>query len=211
MQFETEQLVEPSNASATSTAGASLGVVPRSEFKGQLFHGNLAALGARNGAAAVRSVIEACEGPVGEVLRRGTLQSSGWYPAGWVSELFRSMYAVTGCGPELGRELGREAVLADRRGIFRPVLHFASPERSLPIAPLVYGLYVRGPKQALLERGRGVVRVRWTGCRGFDASIRELHVGATLGLIDVAGGIDAKVEQVPGRPDDELELHATWR
>lgn len=211
MQFDAEQLAARSEAGATSTVGASLEVVPRSEFKGQLFHSNLAALGAHHGAGAVRQAIEACGGAVGEALRRGTLHSSSWYPAGWVSELLRSICEVSGRGPELAAQLGREAMLSDRRGIFRPVLSFASPERILPIAPLVYGLYVRGPKQALIARGSGEVRVRWTGCRGFDLNIRALHVGATLGLIDIAGGLDAEVRQVPGRPDDELELHATWR
>jgi hypothetical protein len=211
MQFDTEQLAERSEAGTTNSVGASLEVVPRSEFKGQIFHGNLAALGARHGAGAVRRAIEACDGPVGEALRQGSLRPSGWYPAAWVSELVRAVCEVSGSGPEFARELGRDAVLSDRRGIFRPVLSFASPERILPIAPLVYGLYARGPKQALITRGSGEVRVRWTGCRGFDLHIRALHVGATLGLIDVAGGLDAEVREVPGRPDDELELHATWR
>jgi hypothetical protein len=206
-----EQPIEASDAGTATSTGQSLGVVPRSEFKGQLFLGGLTALGARHGAGALRRVLDGCEGPVGDALRSSKLQSSGWYPAAWVSELYRAVHRVVDGGLSVERELGREAVLADRRGIFRPVLHFASPERILPIAPLVYGLYVRGPKQAVLERGPGVARVRWSGCRGFDASIRELHVGATLGLIDIAGGEGVEVEQIPGRPDDELELRATWR
>lgn len=211
MQFEGEQLGESSDDAPVRVVGAALGVVPRSEFKGQLFLSNLTALGARAGSGAVRRAIDGCEGPVGEALRRGALHSASWYPAAWVREFLRSITAVLGGGPELARELGREAVISDRRGIFRPVLQFASPERILPIAPLVYGLFVRGPKQALLERGVGRMRSRWTGCRGFDERIRELHVGATLGLIDIAGGVGGEVEQVAGRPDDELELYATWR
>lgn len=155
MQFEGDQLVDSSEATPIRVAGAALGVVPRSEFKGQLFLSNLTALGARAGSGAVRRAIEGCEGPVGESLRRGALHSSGWYPAAWVREFLRSVCVVLGGGPELARGLGRDAVVSDQRGIFRPVLQFASPERILPIAPLVYGLYVRGPKQALLDRGVG--------------------------------------------------------
>jgi len=195
-------LVEPKLSSAPARQHGAAASRP-ARFRGQAFRSLLGAIGATCDSAALDEVLALLPTEAGSLLRRSEIVGTAWYPVEWLAALHAAAQAVTGRGPELARELGRDAMRMDARGIYQFVLRFVSPESLIRHAQLLVGLYVEGPRLTVgrVVPGEGHVTFRFDNALGYDSNVWLGVLGSCEALIELAGAYAPRARCVDGGGD----------
>src|SRR5579872_40853 len=141
--------------------------------KGLAFRSTIEALRSLRGDASVAATFDELAGPFGELVRFGGLSASAWYPLAAYRDLMAAIRRATHSGPELLRAIGRQASLADFRGVYRFVAFVLSPQRLITKAPRAWSLYFDSGRLEVSEAREGMASARYLGCDGFDRNIWE--------------------------------------
>lgn len=184
-------------------------------LKGVAFLGMLESFKRLRGAAVADTAVAAVRPELGDLLRRGLLTKSGWYPVTWYRELLAALQQAAGGGVEVLREASRAAVQHDlQQGIYRVVTKLLSPEWLMRVTPQVYRSYYRhGSCTVSVAKGGGHAgAVNFAACPGFDAAMWEDLLGGCLGILDAAGAKNARVGgRRGGRGGDEaMVVDLVW-
>jgi hypothetical protein len=147
-----------------------------------------------------------------EAVRHDRFLTSGWYPVEQYKQVYTAAMQAVGRGPELGRELGRDATLNDFRGIYRLFTLVLSPEFLMKRAPPIFNRYYDTGKLELKTVQRGLAEARYSGCPGFDRLLWEDVIGGTIAILEVAGAREVRVECLEGGGDHDAEcaLRVRW-
>lgn len=120
-------------------------------------------------------------------LLEGPVLAVSWYPVA----IYRQAYALAQDrlhrGPDLARELSREAVLKDFQGVYKVVAGALKPEWLISFAPRQFKRYFRGPEAVVEEAREGYARWRVSECHGFDPSMWEDVVGGCIAILESCG------------------------
>ena len=166
-----------------------------------------------HGDAGYDKTVSHMTGDVVDLVRDSTLLSTAWYPIAYYQEVHAAAQRATHRGPQLARELSREATLADFRGIYRLLTFVLSPEGILRKAP---GTWSRYYDQGRLEVGEARPRfatAHFSGCTGFDRSLWEDSIGGCIGVLEACGAKDVLVNIARGgrTGDDSMSIEVRWR
>jgi hypothetical protein len=124
---------------------------------------------------------------LGDALRYGTIITAGWYPVAWYRALWSAICLATGEGEELVRELGRAAVDHDFNTLYRALFRVLKPHTLVTTGLKHFSrIYDTGSVEVLESRDT-VVRVRWSGCTGFDRNMWIEIVGSCERLGELTG------------------------
>lgn len=175
---------------------------PEARIRGQAIHSALSAFSTLHGADAMKQVVASLPEPIGPTLRDAELKTAGWYPLPWLRIVHRVAREVSGEDVTLSRKLGFAATQADARGIYNPLLSFVDPSQLFRHAERVLELYVEGPAVTVHFADRGHAEATFEAMNGADESIWMNILGATEGLISLAGGIDATAAVIGGGGDE---------
>jgi hypothetical protein len=165
------------------------------------------------GVAAHERAVALLAPEVAEAYRYGTLLAASWYPISWYRDVFRALRAATGAGPELPRRIGALAVQHDMRGAHkRFVAWFSSPQTLLSLSQRVFNTYYDTGKLEIIDSRAGFVRMRATGCIGWDLNMWSELAGSSQALLEVAGARHVRVRAISGGQDGDHqhELEAHW-
>lgn len=165
------------------------------------------------GAGAHAKAMALMPASVADGYRYGTLLSASWYPISWYREVLRAFRTATGSGPELPRRIGALAVQHDMRGAHkRLVAWFASPQTLLGLSQRLFSTYYDTGRVEILASRKGFVRMRATGCTGWDLNMWSELAGSSEAMLIVAGARQVRVRAVSGGQDgdDHHELEAEW-
>jgi hypothetical protein len=150
---------------------------------------------------------------VARAYREGTVLAASWYPIAWYREVFRAYRRATGLGPELPRRIGRLAVQHDMKGVHkRFVAWLTSPHTLLSLSQRVFNTYYDTGSLAIVESQSGYVRMKATGCIGWDHNMWSELAGSSESLLEAAGATRVRVYGLSGGQDgdDSHELEAKW-
>jgi hypothetical protein len=148
-----------------------------------------------------------------EAYRYSTLLSASWYPISWYRDVFRAFRAATGAGTDLPRRIGALAVRHDMKGAHKRLLAWlTSPQTLLGLSQRVFSTYYDTGKVEIVESRSGFVRMRASGCVGWDLNMWSELAGSSQALLETAGARHVRVRGVSGGHDrDEAhELEAHW-
>jgi hypothetical protein len=151
--------------------------------------------------------------PVLDAFRYQTLLPASWYPISWYREVFRAFRSATNLGPELPRRIGAAAVRHDMKGVHkRLVAWLTSPQTLLGLSQRVFNTYYDTGTLAIVESHGGYVRMRASGCVGWDLNMWSELAGSSQALLEVAGARHVRVRGLAGGHDrdEHHELEAHW-
>ena len=144
---------------------------------------------------------------LGEGLRVGAITTGGWYPIEWYAKMHAAAQKACGEGPELSRELGRNAVRDDfKAGAYRLITVTLSPQALFKLAQKVMTLYWDSGRVVVEQAEPGRVVGRFDGFHGFDRNIWEDVVGGTIGFLEVGGAKDVQPRVVAGGGDGDAHM-----
>jgi hypothetical protein len=181
--------------------------------KGVSLIGTLKSLETLHGAAAREAAVVALKGELAEQVRGNALLSAGWYPLEWLRQVHAAAQTATGRGPQLARELSREATLADFRGIYKLLTFVLSPQGIVRKAPSTWSRYYDGGRLEVVEARAGFASARFIGCEGFDRNLWEDSIGGCVGVLEACGASDPFVTVLRGGRDgdDGMDIEVRWR
>jgi hypothetical protein len=118
-----------------------------------------------------RAVLTAIPGPGGEALRSGQVVPVGWYPVSWYAALHVGLESVTHGGEAMVRKLAHHSIERDFTGLHRLLVRMISPHTAAKNAHRLLQHYWRGGTIAVIADLQDRAVVRYTGWRGFNATI----------------------------------------
>jgi hypothetical protein len=188
----------------------SVPTVPRA--KGLAFRTFLNTLEAIRGKETYNAALTAMPREMVEALRYGKLIASGWYPLDWYNAMLKAIVSTSNEGDRVIREIGREAIRADLKGIYKLVFKVLSPETLYSVSSRIFSSYFDTGKAEPLEIRKGYVRIRWTGCTGFDRQTWIVVFSAGEMLLEFAGASNVRLHVISGAGpnDDHAEVHYRW-
>ena len=185
---------------------------PSPSVKGIAFGTVMKIVRAQREPAVVERALEAMSEEVRDALRYGTIIASGWYPVSWYRAMWSGILAATDEGLDFVRFVGRTSVDVDFPTLYRAAFRVLSP-RTLVTLGLKHfkQIYDTGSVEVLESRPTSV-RVKWTGCVGFDRTMWTEVFGSCERLAELAGGKAARMQAVEaGGDDDHCVAVAHWR
>jgi hypothetical protein len=188
-------------------------VAPEPRVKGVAFRSIDACFLELRGEAASNKARELMHADVRNAYRSGLLLSASWYPISWYREVFRAFRAATGDGVELARQIGYCSSRRDMQGVHKQLLAWlVSPQRLLSFSQKFFSGYYDTGTFEVLESGRGFVRVRLSGCVGWDQNMWVEIAGSSLALLEIAGAKNVRLRMLSGGRDGDTgcEMEAHW-
>jgi hypothetical protein len=175
-------------------------------MKGVAFIGMLEAVRRDCGQDAGDRALALLDPELQDLMRRGLLTKSGWYPVTWYRELLAALQKGSGRGVGVIRQASRAAVVHDlHSGIYKVVVKVLSPAWLIRMTPQVFHSYYRygDCEVSLSSSGAHAGTVAFEHCPGFDAAMWEDLIGGCLGMLEAAGAKNAKeAGREGGRTDD---------
>ena len=157
------------------------------------------------------AAIDAMPQPLANGLRYGTIAASHWYPLEWYRDLHAAFTSVTKEGERVIREVERQAARADMTGVYRIAFKLLSPQTLISLSSRLFSRYYDTGRVETLESREGYVRLRWTGCSGFNRSIWVGIFASCEELLELAGAKNVRVHVLEGaQHDDFAEAEAFW-
>ena len=180
-------------------------------MKGLAFRSVASAFKALRGERAFDAAMERVPPELGNKLPYGGIVATGWYPIEWYKDLFRALREVGGGGPELIKNIGREAVSADLTAVHKFMLRMLSPETVFSVAPRLFKNYYDTGQLEILDRRSGYQRAVWKNCTGFDENMWLEIVGSAEMVLEAAGARHVRIKVLAGAGDEDfLELEARY-
>src|SRR5205085_604830 len=138
--------------------------------------------------------------------------SSSWYPVAWYRQLHAAARSVCHAGPELPRQLAREATRADFKGVFRFAASVVSARIMLGRLGMFWRMYWDGGDVKLISSDGNSAQIRCENCVGFNRDIWEDLLGSGEALLDLTGARDitAVITSGGGSGDANAECRYTW-
>ncbi len=164
------------------------------------------------GAALAERALEAMSDEVRDALRFRTIIAAGWYPVPWYRAMWSGVLAASGEGADFVRVVGRAAIESDFNSLYRAAFRMLGPRTLLSLGVKHFGhIYDTGSVEVVDARSNSV-RVKWTGCTGFDRTMWLEVFGSCERLAELAGGKEARMQAVEaGGDDDRCVAIAHWR
>jgi hypothetical protein len=181
--------------------------------KGVALLGVLKSFEALHGRAAYEAAIDTLpEALRDRVVLNGILGGS-WYPIEEYRRIHLAAQQAARRGPDLARDLSREATLDDFRGIYRLLTFVLSPHGMLRKAPSAWSRYYDGGRLEIREARDDFAQARFSGCEGFDSTLWQDAIGGCLGVLQACGAKDIDVRVLAGGRDGDqtMEIETRWR
>ena len=148
-----------------------------------------------------------------EAYRQGLILSASWYPISWYRDALRAFRAASSDGAELARNIGRLTVRHDMQSVYKQLfLKLVSPQLLLSFSGRLFNTYYDTGSMTIVESRKGYSLARLTGCVGFDGNMWTEILGASAGMLEVAGAKEVRMPtRSGGRDGDEaMEMDAHW-
>lgn len=147
-----------------------------------------------------------------DALRYGGIAASKWYPIEWYRALHAGMISATNEGERIIREVERSAARADMTGVYRLVFKLLSPQTLIGLSARLFSTYYDTGRVETIESRSGYVRLRWTGCTGFDRNIWAGVFASSEEMLELAGARSVRIHvlQGGGQGNDFAEAEAFW-
>jgi hypothetical protein len=182
------------------------------QLKGTNFRAFVPALRTLRGDAALERTIELLPPDLGGTLRVNGFVTSGWYPTESFAAIHEAAQRACNEGPELSREIGREAVKLDfSSGVYRLITLSLAPETLFRWGPRVVALYYDRGRIVIEESLVGRAMARFEGFTGFRRSVWEDLIGGTLGLLELAGAKNIVTRVLSGGQDGDSNMGVSAR
>jgi hypothetical protein len=183
------------------------------KVKGVSLRGLISSVRRSLGQSTLDAMVKMLPPDLARAVRTDAFYSTSWYPLTEYYALQLSAQRATGRGPELARELGRDAILDDFRGIYKVLLSVLSPEFLFKRSPMVFSRYYDTGKLEITRAEHGVADARFTGCTGFNQTLWEDTLGGCLGLLEACGArnVEMTIHEGGEDGDDHLYGTATWK
>ncbi len=148
-----------------------------------------------------------------DAYRSGLILSASWYPISWYRDALRAFRAASSDGAELARNIGRLTVRHDMQSVYKQLfLKLVSPQLLLSFSGRLFNTYYDTGGMTIVESRKGYSRARLSGCLGFDGNMWTEIVGASSGMLEVAGAKEVRMHMRAGGHDgdDAMEMEAHW-
>jgi hypothetical protein len=188
-------------------------VRPQPRVKGITFRGLVGSIRRTLGEPTLERVLARLPPELAKTIRsQDGYISNVWYPLADYRALHAAVRSVTGKGPELARELSRQATLDDFRGFYRVLLSVLSPEFLLRRSPLLFSRFFDTGKMEVTRAETGRADAYFSGCVGFDRNIWEDAIGGCVAVLELCGAKDVQIRVDDGGEDGDEKLLgiATW-
>jgi hypothetical protein len=161
----------------------------------------------------VRATFDLLPNDLRESLYYGSIVSSGWYPIDWYAKLHAAAQRATGEGPELSRQIAREALSWDFRNVHKFVRIALSPETLMRVSTYVMRFYYTMGRFEVLNARPGSGEAVFTGFEGFDRNLWQDTLGGVEAVLELAGAKETKITVLAGGGDGDsfLKAEAIWR
>lgn len=148
-----------------------------------------------------------------EMLRKGLVVKSAWYPLAWYRALHRATREITS-DPSVSRAIGRVSTRDDlTSGFLKFVVRMLSAQTLVKVSSSVFNRYYETGRMQIVDARDGFARARWTGCRGFDHAVWEDVLGGCEGGLEASGARNIRGRFVSGGRDgdDDAECDVSWK
>lgn len=182
------------------------------KVKGVTLRSALQALQRLRGKAGFDATVGFLPDHLAEEVRFGTIIASRWYPIEMYCALHAAMIAGTREGDRIIREVEREAARADMTGVYRIAFKLISPQTLITLSSRLFNTYYDTGTVETLESRKGHVRIRWTGCTGFNRTIWVGIIASCEQMLELAGAKNVRthVRSGGGNDEDFAEAEAYW-
>lgn len=180
--------------------------------KGENLKALLGCLCETRGQAVLDATLSRVDAEIADGVRRGSVVSGGWYPLSWYAHLHRAAAEVTGEGPELARELGRESTLQMFTGVYRFFSFALTPESVVARSQKTFALVYDTGAIEVLQAKKGLTRLQFSGCEGFNPLLWEAQLGAREAIIALGRGKSIQTRVLAGGGHlANLRVEYTWK
>jgi len=181
--------------------------------KGVALLGVLRSFEALHGPAAYRTALASLPDELRDRIRLKSILGGSWYPIDEYRQIHLAAQRATGRGPDLARDLSREATLDDFRGIYRLLTFVLSPHGMLRKAPSAWSRYYDAGRVEIRDARDDHAIARFCDCDGFDTTLWQDVIGGCLGVLEACGGkeITFRVLAGGGDGDTAMEVETRWR
>ncbi len=155
--------------------------------KGVAFRTVVTVLATARSQAVVDASLARMPAEAGDALRYGTIITAGWYPVEWYRALWSAICSATGEGEELVRMLGRASIDHDVNTLYRALFRLLSMHTVVAMGLKHFSRIYDTGTAAVTEEPDGSLRVRWSGCTGFDRNMWVEVLGSCERLGELAG------------------------
>ena len=182
------------------------------QVKGIAFKGILAALERLHGKPTLEAVKHELPPGVARLIEYRAIVTGNWYPLSQYALMFEAVKKVLKRGPDVARELSREATLDDFRGIYRILTFVLSPEFLMKRAPGIWSRYYDSGRIEVLDARDGYAIAKWSDCRGFNRTLWEDAFGGAQAILEACGARDVRWTVLAGGDDgdERAEIMAHW-
>ena len=182
------------------------------KVKGVTLRSALQALERLRGKAIYDATVAAMPSDLAEAVRYRTIIASKWYPIEWYCAVHAAMMTATHEGERLIRDVERDAARADMTGVYSIAFKLLSPQTLINLSSRLFSTYYDTGSVETLEARKGYVRIRWSGCTGFNRTIWVGIVASCEYMLELAGAKNVRVylRYGGGDGDDFAEGEAFW-
>jgi len=153
-------------------------------------------------------------GEVAQAFRYGTVLAASWYPISWYRDVLAAFRKAVNAGPELPRRIAKLAVQHDVKSAHKRLMAWlVSPQTLLSLSQRVFNNYYDTGSVQIVESRSGFVRMRASGCAGWDANMWSELAGSSEALLEIAGARQAHVRWLTGHlgPTADHEFEGHWQ
>ncbi len=165
------------------------------------------------GADKLAQALDGCSTELRDAIRYKQIVVSGWYPISWYCELLGALAKASEQPPEqFVRVLGRNAAKQDISGVYRALLKLLKPSTILSLFGRLFNTYYSAGQLLVDDEGPTRLRLRLTGCTGFDRNMYLEILGSGEQLMEMAGGRNVRGRIVAGGQDGSSHavLEGNW-
>ena len=179
--------------------------------KGITLRSAMRALEQLRGKAVSEAATKAMPAELADAVRYGTILASRWYPISWYKDLHSGIVSATNEGDRIIREVEREAARADMTGVYSIAFKLLSPQTLISLSSRLFSTYYDTGSVETVEARKGYVRIRWSGCTGFNRTIWLGIFASCEMMLELAGGKNVRTHvRAGGQEDDFADAEAYW-
>jgi hypothetical protein len=146
--------------------------------------------------------LKRCSAELQQAVNYQRIVAGGWYPMEWYRQLLKSFCAVTG-GETCLKDLGRNSVERDVRGVYRAVVKLLSPDTIMSVYARLFSHYFTHGRLVVEERAPLYLRVKLFDCIGFDKNVYTELIASSERLMELAGGKNVRMRLLKGGKDGD--------
>jgi hypothetical protein len=180
------------------------------KVKGVAFRSVLTLVERSLGPSAMESAVSAMPEEVAKAHRYGEIIASGWYPIAWYRETWQGILGASGRGDDFVRKVGRDSIDLDFGSIYRTLMRVLSPKTLVSVGMTHFGqIYDTGNVETFDPRDTSL-RLRFTGCAGFDHTMWVEVLGSCERLAELTGAKNARSTILEAGWDEKCVAIVEW-